>query len=174
MICRNCGADIGENVNFCPRCGMAAHSRKVCPQCREKKEPDAVYCDVCGTLLKAYSLTGALLLRINTMNLYIGESAVSMALAKGDLMIFDDRIAFIGGQNPSWMETIQKNKPNPLQNPRPLDQIRSVRTGTRFGKPCLILGMADSQVVSLVSNAADASSVTRAMTLIEEYKLARA
>ena len=66
MKCPNCGNNIGDNA-FCTNCGtkvenvvganniavepVVEQTSKLCPNCNNPVEPDAVFCVNCGTKL---------------------------------------------------------------------------------------------------------------------------
>ncbi|WP_407374400.1 zinc ribbon domain-containing protein [Methanobrevibacter sp.] len=56
--CKNCGAPLNENAQFCPDCGREVehkrkHTHKFCPNCGEKIDYDENFCRHCGAQIKA-------------------------------------------------------------------------------------------------------------------------
>ncbi len=64
--CANCGTEIREGYEFCPECGVIAHSKSVsqdnvsysekyraCKKCGEQMPEDAFYCLSCGATFDA-------------------------------------------------------------------------------------------------------------------------
>lgn len=59
-ICDNCNAEIEDDSNFCPHCGLKVSGEdiRVCPACEAKNNPDAKFCTECGfNLDEGYSET---------------------------------------------------------------------------------------------------------------------
>lgn len=51
MICKHCGAEIGDHEKFCRFCGKA--QQKLCPKCGAQLSDTAKFCNVCGTALES-------------------------------------------------------------------------------------------------------------------------
>ncbi len=49
--CRNCGHEVNEPKNFCPRCGEVIEVTQRCPICSNLNEPGSAFCIKCGTRL---------------------------------------------------------------------------------------------------------------------------
>lgn len=46
--CKNCGANLKENDEFCPECGKPASNQKECVNCGAKNDLEARVCTKCG------------------------------------------------------------------------------------------------------------------------------
>jgi hypothetical protein len=53
MNCPNCGAEVYEDMNVCPNCGVKL--KKTCPNCGAKLDLDARYCGECGMEIVEYT-----------------------------------------------------------------------------------------------------------------------
>lgn len=51
MKCKNCGAKIKDDFDFCPNCGTKIIKELICPNCGTTNELDASFCKKCGTRL---------------------------------------------------------------------------------------------------------------------------
>ena len=51
LICKECGAEIYEDAQFCDRCGTKAIPDLECPSCHTKQHEDAKFCRKCGSAL---------------------------------------------------------------------------------------------------------------------------
>lgn len=51
IFCKNCGAELIDNCDFCPKCGksrMEQKEKKYCSKCGNQVEGDTKYCPKCG------------------------------------------------------------------------------------------------------------------------------
>lgn len=46
--CKNCGAELAENVKFCPKCGTKNEPKHFCSSCGAELQPNAKFCPKCG------------------------------------------------------------------------------------------------------------------------------
>ena len=58
MFCANCGQKLGDNDQYCLRCGTKTNIKpqKRCYYCGHNSKPEQIYCPKCGHRLTATTL----------------------------------------------------------------------------------------------------------------------